>query len=369
MLLLLYLLIIIIGFAVRVPRRWYWLICTAVLCLLVNTSDACADLSSYTYIFNSIGEAGLAYSGTTPIGWTVLCLFFYKLGFSYRGMIIFVILLCMFLIHYSLKDYSISEGRFWAMFLVFPALAQCVQMRFFLATSIVFFALQFMLKKGKKGLIPYIIGVIVATLIHTSCLVFIAFVLVAFFEKINFRKVMTVSVILSVIVAVFRSYLLSFISLLSFIPQEKLIRYFYEDAQVATTRWIILMAGTYFACVAFVWFFKNQTKRPVVLETSAYIQEEKYVLNRMVSFVCLLTFTLPLMLFDASMYRFIEVGMYVTFCMAGWYWKNSGKRYLEKLIVLLVLCIPLYYVLRNVASVSNVLEPFFTFSGFNSLLR
>lgn len=375
MLLVIYGLVILVALLFKVPK-FYWLVCAGCLCLLVNTTNTYADLYNYTNIFDDIGlygeiqnEEGL--QGFIPLGWQAICLILYNLGFSYRGMIVLMIILSCFLIHCFVSRFNTSEGKFWALFMLFPSLVQCVQLRFFVASSIVFYFLQFLFigGKNKRGILIYILGVFLAFLIHSSMIVFLGFIIVPFLDKLKYKTMIICALIICVITSLVRNRLASTISLLGIISESRMDRYIYDQEHVAESGGIFRIALLYIMSVAFSLFFTNQTHRPILRESTTLDDNNTSVIKSMNCFVLLMVFTLPLLLFDGSFFRFIEIGYCMSYCLGAWYWMRSEKPLKEKLLITLLFCLPIAYAMRIYYIADTFLYPFFEFYGFHSIFR
>ena len=86
-------------------KKHFWLWCTILLIIMINTSINFADYDAYNKYYLLVGSGSIepGYHGI-PIIWYYLCLLFNKLNLSYNGMMAIIILISMFLINYRIKD-------------------------------------------------------------------------------------------------------------------------------------------------------------------------------------------------------------------------------------------------------------------------
>lgn len=111
------------------------------------------------------------------IGFSSLCYFFNKLGYDYqtfKGVISFICLIFVFrTISKFCKDVTLGV----AIFLIFPFIIDITQFRNFVAYSIVFLGMPGLFEDGKKGVIIFLICVVLASTIHSSSVFYAFFVL------------------------------------------------------------------------------------------------------------------------------------------------------------------------------------------------
>ncbi len=361
MLVLIYICTILWGYLTSQKKnKYYWIWCSLLLALIVNTTDEYADFLNYDSYFIKVGgyNYSIEYDGM-PFGWYYLCRLFYNLGFSYRGMVIIIIFISCYLLHKFITYFDCKENFFWASFLIFPALIQCVQLRFFLGTSIVMFFLKYLLT-DKTNWLMYIAGTILASTIHASCMIFLIFLVLRIFKNITIKK--SLIYCLSAFIVILLSINLLPIIIKPLIPSVKFERYFTNSISKTSMSWFIQICFVWIMmCCYAIWFRSN---------INYHLCDKKnleYLANKLYMIPFLLIVVLPFMKFDRNFHRFLEVGYYCVFilyCLYTKYRKGDKFNYfciMGLLIISLILCAYIYY------PYDAVIKPLLSFNQFNSI--
>lgn len=151
------------------------------------------DFSDYEYIYNNNNLIG---AERTSSGWAYLSNIGLKFGLTYQQFKCVIAIICfvliMITIHYFLrKNYNLI----WSLYLIYPALMDIIQIRFFLAISIMIFSMIFLSQRNIKSFIIFTLLFISAVTIHTS----VAFYIVLFFiPLLNKYKRIVVFLIVSI---------------------------------------------------------------------------------------------------------------------------------------------------------------------------
>lgn len=356
---------------VQHQKNHFWFVCASMLSFLSLTSKTYADVENYTVVFNLANTKGMTYGNLpdiTPI-WYILCRFFWAVGLNYRGMIIGTIFLSIGIMHKALNslDVNLDEDVFWGFFMLFPAVVQVVQMRFFLGTSIVFFSYQYLIESTKKGNIKYIIGVLVASLVHSACLIFIILIVVNYIGRSNIKK----TIVLTIVATVFMGLMLKMIPRIAsvFISGVRIDRYFYS-----TTSRITFVAAMK---VVFVWLVIAILSGISVYrcwvrykangsgnELNSYRIALKYYMG-----LCLLGTTLLLMYYDANFFRFVEVGYLFGYVSLSIFWIKSSRLTKIKTLIAIIAIFISVIAITTYAPVDSVLIPLFNYEGFVTIMR
>lgn len=182
----LYLIVILIGVIVRPRNKILEGIPIILMCILLGLSHDAPDYNNYQIVYDHIGN-GNVYTDT-GIGWYYFCRFGNLLGLDYRFFSILIYLFSMLLINHTVKIFVKSHRyRFfvWSLFLIYPALLDAVQIRFFLAQAIVFFGFKYLLKSGWKNYCTYIGLCLLAFTVHTSTIFYLVFLLGPVLHKVQ----------------------------------------------------------------------------------------------------------------------------------------------------------------------------------------
>lgn len=340
-------------------KRSFWFFCALLLMIIVNTSVKYADFENYEFYFNGFNEGIYTIKETgLPIGWYYLCLLFGTLGLSYRAMVVFIIAVSMYLIHSRIKKYDIKEGIFWGLFIIFPGLIQCVQIRFFLGTTIVFWGLIPLLNNEKNSLIKYIASVLIAYIFHASCMIFIVFAFLPLFNHFAKKRVMLICLAATIVIYFGLSYIPELIS--PFIPSNRVERYFQSETSVTTFSWFIQILMVWLIGFLIAGILKKKidnTKDEYMMKIS----------NNIKNIISLLFVTIPFLAFDRNFHRFLELGYMLIFILLAYYWKKMKLNGESKLVLMSISLILILGITYIYTPIETVIIPFFTFSGFHSM--
>lgn len=368
LLIMLYITTILYGFLGR-DKKYFWLWCALLFVLITNTSENFADYNNYEMIFMRIagGEKSIAYFGITK-GWYYLNRIFYSLGLSYRGMHAIIVIISFYLLHRFVCTIMCKESIFWGLFIVFPGLVQVVQLRFFLGTAIIFFSLGYFIRNEKWGLSKFAIGVLIASFVHLACALFAVFFLIILYEKMNIKKAVSITIMGVLIIILFISYVPPIVS--RYIPRVKYERYFLSSITTSSSTWLITITLIWALSVLIGVFCMNKLKRC----TAVLVDEEEenifadVIAPRMVKCIILLVLTLPLLLFDMNFHRFIEMGYMILYVLIARLWKRWRIKYQVKCWYLFLFLCCLVWVTDVYTPFKTIIKPFFSWSGFHSLL-
>src|SRR5665648_248918 len=138
-----------------------------------NTGNA--DFINYNIEYNLNAVSSINYS--QEIGFQLLCKLFYALGLEYNKFLIVISIVGLVLITSTVIRYTKNVAFVLAMYFLFPFMDDVVQVRNFLAMSIIIFALRFLIEKKKWSRTKYIIFVMIAFTFHYIALFYFLFLL------------------------------------------------------------------------------------------------------------------------------------------------------------------------------------------------
>lgn len=280
--------LIFVGFFAKNKTRLFGLVSIlflSVLCYGVNDPDLKNYKAAYDYI-----AAGNDYADLGVI-WFGICKFFSLCGFDYFICKSAIVLVAGSFI-LQLVNHYVKNPKYaafvWICYLIFPAVMDLVQLRFFLASSIAIWSTQFIIDKVKYGKSKFIILMLLASAIHTSVFFYFSFLLFPFFEG-NEKKFTFGVVACFVLFFVLRNQLLSVAQVLT--NANRLDRYFDSGRAIGVFG---IMAYTctilIFNCLA-IWMKKCASETEP--NYYAFLQNAMLVSSIL----------LPLTLFDTNFFR------------------------------------------------------------------
>lgn len=373
MLYFLYGVTILYSFFRKKPNKYLWMWIATLLCLLSVTSETYADLGGYTRVFELANSSqSIFLIQDWPVLWLAICKLFGTCGFNYRGMILFVLIISTYLFHRFVRTESKNENIFWAMFLLFPALVNIVQLRFYLGTAIAIQSIKLLFNEDRFWMVKYFLIVALATMIHSSCIIFVIFIAARYFSHKKKIWIISGSILGVFIATLLTSYLPVIASI--FIDTARMNRYFYQGSESMTNLGMAKVAILWIAGIIMMLYCISFNPKRYKFCTNS---EELY--DRTSLFImCLCGVCFPLMTFDANFFRIIEFGYLICYVSISNCWKSSfnrikiDKKYIvtKESIVLLTMCIlVLSFGTYTYAPKKSVIEPLFAYNGFVSIFK
>lgn len=141
-------------------------------------------LNTYTPDYENYRLHFLYPETNTEVGFGLLCYIFNALHFTYQQFRMIIAVLYGIFAVLTAKRLSSSPNYILAFMLLWPFVAFVSGIRIALATIIVCYSVPFLLDQELKGTIKYVIGVLVASSIHVSCVFYLVLVL----AKCRYKK-------------------------------------------------------------------------------------------------------------------------------------------------------------------------------------
>lgn len=346
--------------------RWAAPCVALLLCFSTATTADYADFPSYVNYY-AIVQTGGTPTGLydLPAGWFLLNRTIAATGLSVRGFVCVVLVLCVFLTARFYRRVGCERNLHWCLFLLFPALVQCVQLRFFLGFSIVLLSFAGIVNGERFGILRYVVGVLVASTIHSSMLVFLVLAPAGKLGGLGVKKAALVVASLALMAYLCVGYVPGIAA--SLLNDVKYERYFVSDISTTT--------GSWFMKILFIWASAVVLSYANVRVLGGGIGKAKRQVavgdkrgTTLLVAVALTGITLPLLQFDSNFHRFIEMGFMLSYVLFSYFWQSGEVPSSHKL--LLLLC---FLVLGAIAAYvyepfPTVIEPLLSYDGFHSLL-
>lgn len=142
------------------------------------------DYLNYKTLYDMVSYSGVGYS-TSQIGFVLIMKFALLLGFEYHHFLMLISFVGMYLIYDTVKRYSNKPQLVFLLYFIHPFLLDVVQIKHFLAMSIVVYSFRYLEQEGISHSIRYVIGVFVAFSIHAISIVFLPII---FIKKVKINK-------------------------------------------------------------------------------------------------------------------------------------------------------------------------------------
>lgn len=206
------------------PYLFYQWFLILFLVLMTIRAEGVPDFYNYQMAYSRM-ELGIPYMYLGR-GWYWLMHFGITFGMTYGQMKGIAALVSLVLISSTINLFVSSRKSrvlVWSLFLIFPALLELTQIRFFLASSICIYGFRFLKKASWKNAGLYVLAVLAAAMFHSSALIYLAGLLTWLFRR--FPKTVSCLCVLGSLVLFLGSRQL--IALASrFIRSDRLERYF-----------------------------------------------------------------------------------------------------------------------------------------------
>ncbi|TYC82198.1 EpsG family protein [Acetobacterium wieringae] len=186
-----------------------------------------ADYLNYKNLYDYVSYTGTGYS-TSQIGFVMMMKFMSSLGLEYYHFLMLLSFFGMFLIIQTVEKYTDKPQIVYLLYFVYPFLLDVVQVKHFFAMAIVIYCFRYLEQDGKRNIIKYIIGILLAFSVHSIAIIFLPLV---FIKKMQLNKLYVV-VILALLIGVPLAYTEVFQNIATiFVPFQRIEDYFINRAK------------------------------------------------------------------------------------------------------------------------------------------
>jgi hypothetical protein len=337
---------------------WMW--------LMLGWSSGNADYAIHLGRFENYAVI----SEYTEVLYTALMKLANNAGLTYAQFLPLVMLVYVAMIGYIVKKLSVAPAFVLALYFIFPACMEAVQVRYTLAAAFVLLGFFFLLQEeGRASEVKYICCIIVAALMHVSTILFLLFV---FVKRLSIRKTLVYTGIISGVLYLSRMQMI--ISLIGRLPgmSEKTSMVLTSAANRYTN---ITIMKTTFRCMVFFGLF-------MVLIYYLKKRNSKYKNNLNLQFIenvekanIVSLVILPLLSYSVDFYRIQQTLTLLNYCALSYFCyvfptpiKNGDTSIqfvtTKKRLAYIIGCVAmaminLYYLVLNSNNVQTVFKPFF----------
>lgn len=189
--------ILSISCLIRKNSRIIFFLLFLLLWIMFGWSHGNADYLAYASSYDNLSYFDNFSEGT--IGLKIIFSFFSSIGISYQWFLIIISFFGLALIAYTIRKYSQYGCFVFLLYFIFPYLLDIVQIKNFLVTALIVYAVRYLVSEEKGSVIKYIVIVCMATLIHYSAVFFLLLLLVKYFD---FKTIAWITVIVSVVILI-----------------------------------------------------------------------------------------------------------------------------------------------------------------------
>ncbi|HIS19210.1 MAG TPA: EpsG family protein [Candidatus Coprovivens excrementavium] len=294
MIISIFLFLVLFGIVFNI-RHWYIPV-IVFLVYLTYRSTLIPDYDNYNAMYNFIANGNQDTNGGW--GWYWICYYASKLRLTYSGLRAIIMLVGCIMILLTFRYFKISNkySFIWSLFLVYPALLEIVQIRFFLAESIVFLSFIFLSKDNTniKNKIISILLIIAASQVHSSMYLFLLFVIFMSYSNVIIKHT-NIAIFFTLIVTFAARGLIAKV-ITMFVNDQRQDRYV-TNGQALGPFGIVATVTT---VVVFYFLMKGIIKRTSVNEVGT----RNFALIKLTYILSVFSFILiPLSTFDPNYFR------------------------------------------------------------------
>lgn len=186
-----------------------------------------ADYSNYKNLYQYVENSGTGYV-TSQIGFVLMMKFAAKLGLEYYQFLMVISFVGLYLITQTVNKYASKPQLVYLLYFIHPFLLDVVQVKQFLAMSIIIFCYKYLEGDGIRNNTKYILGVLIAYSIHPISILFLPLL---FVKKIKINGIYLL-VYLVLIIAIPLAYTNVFLTIGSiFVDVKRIEIYFLNRAR------------------------------------------------------------------------------------------------------------------------------------------
>lgn len=192
----------------------------ALIIIIWNLKNDVLDLYNYKVGYQSIKSKEI---GVQPLYYW-LQIIFNNMNIDFDGFRVFCFISCMLGVYLVLFKITDSFNTFSLVYMMYFFFMDGEQIRNFMASCILVVALYFLIMDEKHGLRNYIICIIIASMIHTSFIIYLCFVMIRF--NLNFRKIIIRAIpLIALFTWILFRYFDTFAQLLLMIDDDRAVSY------------------------------------------------------------------------------------------------------------------------------------------------
>jgi hypothetical protein len=315
----------------------------------------CADDEMYQNMYYYLKANGLKVYATTEFGFTFFVYVCTKFGLSYKLFRTLIAIIGLLLMQKMAQKYSWKYSLVFILYFIYPFMLDVIQIRNFLAASIVIYSFHFLVQDSRKGDISYLIGILIAFSIHYMAVFFIPFL---FIKKYSISKLAKIALILVPILCILTSTPI-IPNIVSSIVGEKLATNISMYFQRAHWGFLVLWARQ-IGITTLVYFCYLFIKDKDVDENWKNLNTILIKLNIYLIIVCF-----PLIMFNGNFFRLLRPMLFLNYIIISQMIYLQARRGL--IYFTLGVFLVLIYFAMDILTESNVpavLMPFFQSNSY-----
>ena len=329
---------------------------TLIMALLFGGIYNCSDDGMYQMMYNYIKVNGFTFYSTTEIGFTFFVYLCTKVGLSYKLFRTLIAIIGLLLMQKTVLDFSKKYSLVFILYFIYPYMLDVIQIRNFLAASIVIFSIRFLIKNTRKGDLQYLVGILIAVSIHYMAVFFIPFI---FFKRYSVNRLAKIALYIVPVLCVLTSTPI-IPNIVSSIVGENLAASI--EAYFQRAHWGFLLLWARQGAITVLAYFCYQFLQ------DKDIEEEWKVLNNVIIKlnIYLIIICFPLLMFNGNFFRLLRPMLFLNYIVISQVLYLDAKR--GSIYSILAIFFTLLYFAMDVLTSSNITSVFVPFFQSNSYL-
>lgn len=305
----------------------FLLICFLVFLAITDRDNP--DYNSYrtSYVMHTVNTVDKGFEYLRNIGWSLGWSFelFHAVIYGFFYLVTWV----------ALCRFGINKNFALGLYALFPFAYDAIQIRWFCACSVVLFSLSFFMEERKSSIVKYVIGVLIASTLHSLSIVYLLFLLVKIEDSAKSKQTILrvvfglsfLVIIVSTVNPSFRQLLIYYFSLNT--SQQK---FNYYNRGVNWRNVIFLIAQELF------FYFSAKTNYSISKSLDGAEHHEYRIISNLI-YGCNLAIccTLPLLLISQNFHRIYRNMLILNYGLPGLLIGNETKDNRKMLCMLLFL--------------------------------
>lgn len=156
--------------------------------ILFGGNTANADYLNYKNVYDLLNQYG-DYSAI-EVGFRFLCKLGNRIGLNYNQFLAVFSFIGLSLIASTVHKYTNKISAVFCLYFIYPFLLDIVQIRNFMAMAIIIFGIRYLIDNNKRGVIKYILCVLLASTFHNTAFFYLIF---AFVKIKDYKKIITIT--------------------------------------------------------------------------------------------------------------------------------------------------------------------------------
>lgn len=320
----------------------------------------CADESNYQSLYGYVNYNNnlISYFYTTStFGFFFLVFLANKIGLTYQLFRTLIGIFALLIIQKTALEYTKKYSLVFLLYFIYPFMLNVIQIRNFLAASIIIYSLQFLVQSSIRGNVKYIIGIFIAISIHYMSVFFLPFI---FVKRFSIRQLIITTIIIVPILVGLTSTPIIPNLIQNIISDELMLK---VNIYLQRVNWgFLLVWARQLTIFSLTYFCYLKVKNSELDDNWKALNSIIIKLNIYLIIVCF-----PMVMFNGSFYRLTRDLLFLNYIIISQVLYLSPKKGIIYSIFAIFLClIYLGLDILTELNVNGVLIPFFQSNSYLS---